>query len=320
MRSSPPGPVDYGLFAMISGLYGCVFIFISVAVETLPPFTVVASRQLLAASVFLIAAFLMKQSLAGLGQVAPDSGAVGNRIWGLIFLSAVFGNTLPYLFTSWGQQEVEAGLSAILLSTTPLITVILAHFLAKNEQLNRYKIIGVLFGFAGVLWLINPAGIRTIESDFLRQLAIFGSACSFAVNLLIMKSLVYLPRMALIAAISAISFLLALPFSLFFDQPWLLTPSIRSVIAVILLGLLAGGIGNILSFALVARQGAGFNSQTSYVIPLMAMFWAWLFLSEYPDKRAWFALALVLVGLVLVRIGDRKGIVTNAAGISGVVR
>lgn len=306
MQSSQPNLADYGLFALVAGLYGAVFIFISMAVETLPPLTVVAGRQLLTGLVFLLVAYGMQQGFAFAGAGDKGTPLSRTRIWLLILGSALFGNSLPFFLTSWGQQEVDAGLAAILISTSPLITVFLAHFFTVNEKLNRYKILGVLFGFLGVVWLIGLPQSVGSSSEWGRQLAIFGSACCFAINLVLMRSLVHLPRIALIATILIVSFLMIAPFSIILDQPWTLNPSVRSVFAVILLGLLAGGLGNILSFALVARQGAGFVSMTNYVIPVMAMFWAWLFLSEYPSKSAWIALGLILAGLAIVRLGSHS--------------
>ena len=39
------------------------------------------------------------------------------------------------------------------MSTTPLSGTILAHFFTTNEKMNKLKVLGILVGFSGVLFL-----------------------------------------------------------------------------------------------------------------------------------------------------------------------
>ncbi len=45
-------------------------------------------------------------------------------------------------------------------------------------------------------------------------------------------------------------------------------------------------------------------SQVAYLIPIFAIFWAWMFLSELPDINTWLALFLILLGLIIRRIKE----------------
>lgn len=281
--------IDYGLLLTSAALYGSTFMLIAVAIETVTPWTVVAGRQALAAAIFIGIALLMKQSL-------PQLKLSNLRLWGLIFSSALFGNSLPFFLTTWGQETVDASMAAIIISTMPLITIVLAHFFSRNERLNIRKVFGLLFGFVGIIILFGPEKLAMLGDDSIRQYAILGSAISFAVNMIVMKHLTDLPRYALLAAILGISFLIVLPFSVL-EQPWNLEVSTNSLLAIIGIGIITSALGNLLSFKVLERRGAVFNAQTNYVIPIMAIFWAWLVLGEVPELIVYGALSLILLGI-----------------------
>jgi len=45
-------------------------------------------------------------------------------------------------------------------------------------------------------------------------------------------------------------------------------------------------------------------SNVGYLIPLFAVFWGWLFLSQKPTTAMWLSLSLIFVGIAL---GQRRG-------------
>ncbi len=96
------------------------------------------------------------------------------------------------------------------------------------------------------------------------------------------------------------------------EHPWTIKLEWLPVLAVIALGLVSTGIGNLLRFEIVGRQGALFLTQISYLIPPFGLFWAWLVLGEVPSVRVFVALCFVLAGIFAVRIGEHHARVRNA--------
>lgn len=302
-ENSPPGAADYGMLFLLAAIFGAAFMLITVALESLPVMTIVAARLALAGAMFIIAAAWIGQSIR-----FPLAA------WGLIVASAVLGNAAPFYLITWGQEQVDAGLAAILISIMPLMTMVLAHFLTDDERLNWNKVGGICMGLTGVIILFGFDKLLSLGDEALRQYAILGAAACYAVNVIIMKKLTHWPRYALISAILIVSFLAVFPFALVYEQPWTVAPTMRSLIALFLLGILSSGFGSFLRFAIVERQGAGFISQINYLIPLMAVFWAWLFLAETPEPRAFVALGLIFAGLGIVRMGTRRPLPTTGQG------
>ena len=81
----------------------------------------------------------------------------------LLFGVAIFGNVLPFNLISLSEIYVESIVAASLIGTMPLFTYIIAYFVSKNKSLDFISIIGLLFGFVGMLIFINPFGI-SLES------------------------------------------------------------------------------------------------------------------------------------------------------------
>ena len=50
------------------------------------------------------------------------------------FGMGILNNVIPFCLIVWGQQHIASGLASILNATTPLFTVIVAHFLTADER------------------------------------------------------------------------------------------------------------------------------------------------------------------------------------------
>lgn len=294
MNSSKNGVLDYLLLGLLAIIFGSSFIFTSVAVDSIAPLTVAASRLTLAAAIVLPIMLFSGQSL-------PASG----RIWFFIISSAFFGNALPFTLISWGQIKVDAGLTAIFMAVMPLMTVTLAHLVTSDEKMNRYKLVGVLFGLVGVVVLIGWDQLGQLGDNMLRQYAIAGAALCYAVNAIITKQLIAIPRLSMIFALLLSASFMLLPFSLFIDQPWQSNPSFNSLLAIVGLALGPTAVATLMILVIIDRRGASFLSQINFLVPLCGILLARVFLNESLPANAWIALFIIMGGIALSRLGNR---------------
>ena len=89
-------------------------------------------------------------------------------------------NLVPFSLIFWSQTQIASGLAAILNATTPLWTVLLAHFLTRDERRSARRAAGVALGFAGVVVIVGPAALRGLGADALAQFAVVLGALSYA--------------------------------------------------------------------------------------------------------------------------------------------
>jgi drug/metabolite transporter (DMT)-like permease len=126
----------------LSVLWGGSFFFAKVAVGELGPFTVVFARVSLAALALALVVPLRRD--------AP---------WPTYFAMGFLNNALPFSLIFWGQTAIGSGLASILNATTPLFTLVVAHYLTSDEKIDRTKVAALLIGLLGVVVLIGPSAL-----------------------------------------------------------------------------------------------------------------------------------------------------------------
>ncbi|MDH6296061.1 drug/metabolite transporter (DMT)-like permease [Agrobacterium fabrum] len=159
---------EWAMLIALSLLWGGSFFFIGVAVKELPPVTIVTLRVSLAAMALLVVCRIM-------GLRLPREWTV----WRAFFGMGLLNNIIPFCLIVWGQTHIASGLASILNATTPLFTVIVAHFLTADEKMTGNKLAGVLIGFAGVATMIGPTAFGG-SSGLWGQIAILGAAISYS--------------------------------------------------------------------------------------------------------------------------------------------
>ena len=84
-----------------------------------------------------------------------------------------FSNTI--FLIAYGVQKIQSNLAAILMSTTPLSSAVLAHFFTKTEKINFTKIMGVIVGFAGIVILFSDNILINNDNFFYALMILVGS-------------------------------------------------------------------------------------------------------------------------------------------------
>jgi drug/metabolite transporter (DMT)-like permease len=296
-----PRAADYGLLLLLSLGWGSSFLAIKIAVDhAMPPMTLAALRIALGGAMLLTIAVIRGQPFPRL------TNASGLRIWGRILFLGIAGNALPFFLIAWGEQSSASQLAGILMATIPLMVVILAHFLTHDERLSPAKLTGVTLGFLGVAVLIGVDALRGLGAAVTGQLLIVAGCVSYSLYGVNARKLPRLPAEMLVGSTLLMGFLAILPFWLIHDRPWAIAWRQPAVSAVVWLGLLSTGCGNLLYFLILRKVGAGFAALNNYLVPLMALAYGYLWLGEKPHLNALAALALILAGLALPRLAARR--------------
>ena len=275
------------LILLVLGLiWGASFLFIKVAVVTIPPFTVAFGRTAPAALVLYLV-------LRSRGLRMPSLGPV----WGSFLLMGLFNGALPYTLITWAEIHIDSGLAAIINALMPLFTVLLAHFFTRDERLNLVKIAGIFLGFLGVLALFGPAVLKGLGTHVLSQLAVMGAALCYAIAVIYGRRLREItPWVSATGQLICAAFL-TLPMSLVVDAPWKLSPTLLSLGALACLSLLGTALAYILYYYLLVRIGATNVSLVTYLLPITGVFWGALLLGERLHWSAFLALVLILAGI-----------------------
>jgi drug/metabolite transporter (DMT)-like permease len=283
---------DWALLAVLSLIWGGSFLFIGVAVRELPPLTIVAIRVLTASLALLLVLKIM-------GVDLPRS----RQAWGAFLGMSILNNVIPFTLIVWGQSHIASGLASILNATTPLFTVIVAHYLTADEHLTGQKFAGVIVGFIGVAVMIGAAAMASWDATILAQLAVLGAALSYGFSGVFGRRFKTLgiPPLATAAGQVTVSSVLLLPAALIVNRPWTLgLPSTQAVLSLAALGLVSTAFAYLIFFRLLARAGATNVGLVTFLIPVSAILLGVLVLGETLAARHFAGMALIGVGLILI--------------------
>ncbi len=247
-------------FLLLATLWGSSFTFIKMSLEGLTPGQLVLSRLVLGALVLLAIVSLRKVGL-------PRSATV----WAHVAAAALFGNVIPFLGLSYGEQTTGAGIAGVLIGSTPLLTLTLATAVLPTERPTARKLVGLLAGFAGVVLVIAPW--HDSLGSMGGRLSCLGAALSYAAGFVYVRR--FLSPRGLAPLALAASQLVAAAVLQAVVTPFLEwhAPHVTARVAgsIIVLGLLSTGLAYVLYFRLIGDVGATTASAVNYVVPVAAV-------------------------------------------------
>lgn len=278
----------WGLLILLGLIWGGSFFFGRIAVQHVPPMTLVFFRVSLAALALHVA----------FGRM-PDFYRTLVSRWRELLVLGLLNNAIPFTLIFLGQTRIGSGLASILNATTPLWAVLVAQVMTTDEKITPAKLIGCALGLAGMVLLIGPAALGIADSPLWAKLAVVGAAISYGFAATFGKRFKGLsPRITATGQLTASS-LIMLPLMLVVDQPWTLQAPPASVIASILaLALLCTAFAYIVFFRILSVAGATSASLVTLLVPPAAILLGVLFLGETLSLSEALGLALIALGLL----------------------
>ena len=256
--------------------------WIKIAVQEVSPITLVAFRVLFGLLFTLIVIFLQRPKM-------PRTF----KEWFPILLLGVSNVAIPFLLISWGEQSIDSAVAAILDSTVPLFTIIIAHFLLHDDKMTVPKVFGLLIGFAGVIVLMSK-DIGTTIGPILGQAAVVLACVFYAISLVFARRFTentsgILRSAGPLLSSTVIMWLTAV----IVERPVKFPQLIITWIALIWLGVLGSGLAFVLNYYLIHEIGPTRTSMVTYIFPLGGVVLGVTFLGEHLSWQ-------LLVGGVLV--------------------
>tara|TARA_Y100000817_G_scaffold165069_1_gene129001 strand:+ start:1083 stop:1970 length:888 start_codon:yes stop_codon:yes gene_type:complete len=285
---------DYFLLTILSLIWASAFFNIKIATESFGPITIAFLRVFFGSIPVLILCFYKKITIEAF-----------SKDWYWFMLIGLINLVIPFFLIAHGVKSVQSNLAAILMSTTPLSSTILGHFYTKNEKFNFVKTIGILIGFAGIVYLFSD-NILIDENNFLSAILILlGSTCYVIGGVLTLK-ISKKRNENVTGSILIWATLILLPLTCIIELPSQIIPSFNSSVSVIYLGIVPTGLAWLLRFRILKKNGLIFQSQVSYLIPIFGIILGYLFLKELITYKVLISLIAVVIGIYFVRKADSK--------------
>ena len=252
--------------------------------------------------------------LAGLSLARGKWLPLGRAQIRVYVIIAVLGTVVPNLVSYTTYRFLDAGIMSILISMVPIFAFPIA-LLMGNDQMKLLRLVGLLIGFTGAMFLILPgqAAIGQVSVLWVLVGLIPSLLYAFEGNWVARFGTAGLDPMQVIFGASIVGALVSGPLALM-NATWInpLTPW-----GVPDYALVASSVIHTIVYAsyvwLLGAAGPVFTVQVGYVVTLSGVFWARLLLGESYSGWVWAALVLVLTGVFLVQPKPKLALVPDGA-------
>ncbi len=277
----------------VSIVWGSNFVAYKIVLRAVTPLAAVGFRFALVTPILLLAAHLLRGSAERRPVNLP----------GLVWAGLVVMGSQQIIFI-YGVSMSTAYLAALLTSTAPIFTAVIAA-LGGQEKLTRLNWVGVVLGFAGAATVI----LAGAHDDS-------GGSSFLAVSLLMVSAFLYGYFMVLARPIVLehggirstawwylLSCVLILPLAWrdLAATPWLSLELNTWLLLAGYIALLGGALGFLVWYTMVGRAGSSATAVYQYLVPVVAMVTAAVFLGERPEALQFLGALVTLVGLALSR-------------------
>jgi drug/metabolite transporter (DMT)-like permease len=282
-------------FIILSGfLYGSTLVVSRFSVGQFEPTTYLGLRFLLAS---------IGHALVYVLRIHGQSWPRDPRLWRLALILGI-GTAITFTGIISSLRYQSSGVTAILNTANPAITVVIAHYALADERLNRRKMIGVFLALGGALLLAarGESGLLEISKAspigyglVLGAMIVGGFNTVFARKYLTEYPAFDVASIRMFASTLAVLPLSTLLIGLDFSQV-----NLQGYLALGYAALIGTFLGLLLNFYNIQRFGATAGALASYILPIFATVGGVLLLNEQITYGMLAGMALILGGVWLI--------------------
>jgi drug/metabolite transporter (DMT)-like permease len=290
----------FAAFAVIYIVWGSTYLGIKVAVDTMPPFAMAATRFALAGAVLIFWLRLRGYAWPTARQWR-DAAFVGPML-------LLGGNGL----VAWAELYIPSGLTALVIGIGPLFMVLTEWAWPGGTRPTARTFFALALGVAGVAWLATPNHDSALETSLhLPALfAILVGCLTWSIGSIYSRHTTSPAPPFMGAAQQMLCGSAALALTAIFTGDWTrldvaaISPASWTAFAYLVT------IGSLLAFStyvwLLKHSTPARISTHTWVNPIVAVFLGWAILSEPITARTLAAAALIVVAVLLVTLQKNR--------------
>jgi len=283
------------VFILLGAIWSSSFMWIKIAIQEVEPITLVAFRALFGLVFGLIVISIRRVQWP--------------RTWKAWFPLLIVGLTnvaIPFFLISWGEKSIDSAVASILDATVPLFTILMAHFLLRDDKITMPKVMGLIVGFAGIVVLMSK-DIGASSSSLLGQLAVVVASMFYAGSAVyVRKTTEDVPGIVRSAGplISATAFMWMGAF--LFESPVQIPKLGVTWVALLFLGVLGSGLAFVMAYYLIHEIGPTRTTMVTYLFPLGGVILGVAVLHEQLTWQVIAGAALIIVSLAIANWEPKK--------------
>ena len=219
-----------------------------------------------------------------------------------VAISAFVGSFFPAYLFAFAETEISSSVTAVMVSLTPLFTLLISVIIFGEELLKK-QVLGVIIGFLGIIVLIQNELLSSSFNILYVMFVVLAAFC-YAVNANLLKyklpnipalGIVFMSFLFMFIPAFIVLFFSDFPFSDFTSDPLIL----ESIVYIVILALFGTAIAKVMYIKLLAISTPVFSVSTTYLMPVVAIFWGLLDGEEFKLTQ-FIGTSIILLGVYLV--------------------
>ncbi len=284
------------VFLLLGAIWSSSFMWIKIAVQDINPITLVAFRVLFGLLFCVVVIFIQHVSW-------PRSF----RAWFPLLLLGLTNIAIPFFLISWGEQSIDSAVASILDATVPLFTILIAHFLLRDDKITLPKMLGLLIGFTGVVVLLSQDLATASTSSLLGQAAVILASVFYAGSSVYVRRTTEETPGILRSAEPLVSATAVMWLATFlFERPVAMPQSGTTWVALLWLGVLGSGLAFVMAYYLIHEIGPTRSTMVTYLFPLGGVILGVIFLHEQLTWQMLAGASLIIASLVVANWEPKK--------------
>lgn len=280
----------YGVFILLSLIWGSSFFFIKILLAHYAPASIAFLRCFFGLVTITIIMLVLRKPFH-LRQIP----------WKPMVMVGLLQTAVPWYLLGYSETRITSSMASVLNATTPFWTTMIG-FWWFHKQIHRNQWIGLFLGVCGIFILLDFHPKQFITVDFIGVLLMLATTFCYGYSSQVSKR--DLGELSIYQTVWGTMFvgclssgIIALCFEPFTFAPLLKQPNV--IFSFVMLGSMGSAVGFLLFFYMVQKGSAEFSTMVTYLVPATAILWGFLLLDEPIRWTLLAGLCLILIGVFL---------------------
>ncbi|WP_307893952.1 DMT family transporter [Bacillus swezeyi] len=269
-------------------IWGYTWVTMKIAIHDIPPILFSALRLFIgAAPLFLI--LFIKGKKRSIGKENLKNYMIMSLLMSLGYMGVL----------TYGMQFVDSGKTSVLVYTMPIFVTVISHF-RLNEKINVYKMIGLLSGLIGLLFILGTEILNVDKNVIFGELCVLMAALSWGIANVFSKlkfkniDIIHMNAWQLI-----IGTIMLLIFSLILEPSHSIQWSNEAVLSLLFNGLFSTAFTFVIWFWILNQIEASKASMALMFVPVLGLLFGWLQLHERITFNIMLGALMVCIGIFM---------------------
>ena len=234
----------------------------------------------------------------------------GRELWKRSAVLGIFGTAIPMNFITASLNYQSSGMTSILITISPAITVLMAHFFLNDERLTSRKVFAISLAMSGALLMVvlGETGLPDVtEANPIGYLLVLLAMVSASFGSIYARK--YMQEMDALEVGSIrmwIAAAFAVPISVLLVGFDLSKVDYQGYAALGWASIAGTFFGMLLSFYVIKRFGSTADAMTAYIIPIFSSTGGMLLMGETITFGMLGGIMLMLSGIIVLNQGSNK--------------